>query len=83
MPDQQSAQYFLAEHKGKVLTITDQKVSRYIPEAGGRQKIDTIKAISYGKLTVAAWWKQVRAGSTVAQLREKYDKLIEESTVHP
>ena len=83
MPDQQSAQYFLAEHKGKPLVITDQIVSRYIPEAGGRQKIDTMKAIRYRKLTLAAWWKPVRATSTMAQLREKYDKLIEESTVHP
>ena len=38
MPDQRSAQYFLAEQKGKPLVITDRIVNRYIPEAGHRTK---------------------------------------------
>jgi hypothetical protein len=82
-PDQQSMLYFLVEHKGKPLVITDQIVSRYIPENSGRMKIDTVKSVRYGQLTVADWWKQVRAKSTMAQLKEKYDKLIEGYTVTP
>jgi hypothetical protein len=82
-PDQQSMLYFLVEHKGKPLVITDQIVSRYIPENSGRMKIDTVKSVRYGQLTVADWWKQVKAKGTLAQLKEKYEKLMEEYTVTP
>jgi hypothetical protein len=63
--------------------ITDQVVSRYVPENGGRMKIDTVKAMRYGKLTSTAWWKEVRAKSSVAELKKKYDNLIDEYTVNP
>ena len=46
-------------------------------------KIDTVKAMRYGKLTSTAWWKEVRAKSSVAELKKKYDNLIDEYTVNP
>lgn len=82
VPDNLSMEYFLAENKGQPVALTYQVVDTYIPEAGGTERIEAVKSARAGKLTIAAWWKQVRAKNTVAQLKKKYEKLIEEYTIH-
>ena len=50
---------FLDAHRNQPLTLQVQDVSRYIPEAAGRQEIKVISAASWGRLTAAAWWRSL------------------------
>ena len=47
---------FLDAHRGQPLTLQVQDVSRYIPEAGGRQEIKVIAGARIGRTSAAAWW---------------------------
>ena len=50
---------FLDAHRGQPLTLQVQDVSRYIPEAGGRQEIKVIAAARMGRTSAAAWWRSL------------------------
>ena len=76
-------QYFLALHKSEPLTLTYQIVDTYIPEAGGMEKIERLISAKAGNLTYPVWWKAVRAKSSMAQLENKYDPLVQKSTLKP
>jgi len=75
-------EYFLVLHKNEPLELTYQVVDTYIPEAGGMQTIERLTAVKAGKQTYAAWWKDIRTKFTMAQLRKKYDPLVEKSIIH-
>jgi hypothetical protein len=75
--------YFLALHKGEPLVITYQIVDSYIPEAGGRQRIERISGARAGRETSAAWWRRVRARSSVEQLDRKYGGMVEKLRLNP
>lgn len=75
--------YFLALHKGEPLVITYQIVDSYIPEAGGRQRIERISGVRAGGETYAAWWRKVRARNSISQLDKKYGKLVEQLRLNP
>jgi hypothetical protein len=71
VPDTLSVKYFLAEHKGQSIQLTYQIVDSYIPEAAGIERIEAVKSAKFGALTVTAWWKQISAKNTLAQLKRK------------
>lgn len=79
----ESVPYFLVAHKGQTLTLTYQVVDSYIEEAGGVQTIERLVSIKAGTLTDAAWWKKERAGSSVSNLRKKYDAMVEQARLNP
>jgi hypothetical protein len=76
-------EYFLVLHKNEPLTLVYQLVDTYIPEAGGTETIKRLISAKTGNLTYAVWWKGIRNRFTMAQLREKYDALVQESTIEP
>lgn len=75
--------YFLALHKDEPLVITYQIVDSYIPEAGGRQRIERISGVRAGTDTSAAWWRKMRAKSSVEQLDKKYGGMVEKLRLNP
>jgi hypothetical protein len=75
--------YFLALHKDEPLVITYQVVDSYIPEAGGRQRIERISGVRAGGETSAAWWRKARAKNSVSQLEKKYGGLVEQLRLNP
>jgi hypothetical protein len=75
--------YFLALHKGEPLVITYQVVDSYIPEAGGKMRIERISAARAGKETSAGWWKKTRAKYSVSQIEKKYGGLVEKYRLNP
>jgi hypothetical protein len=76
-------EYFLVLHKNEPLTLTYQIVDTYIPEAGGMETIKRLISAKAANLTYAVWWKNIRTRFRMAQLQEKYDPLVQESTVEP
>ena len=48
---------FLDAHRNQPLTLQVQDISRYIPEAGGRQEIKVIAGARLGRTSAAAWWR--------------------------
>lgn len=48
---------FLDAHRNQPLTLQVQDVSRYVPEAGGRQEIKVIAGARLGRTSAAAWWR--------------------------
>lgn len=76
-------EYFLALHKNQPLELTYQVVDTYIPEAGGMETIKRLISAKAGNLTYAVWWTDMRNRFTMAQLREKYDALVQKSTIEP
>ena len=76
-------EYFLVMHKGEPLALTYQIVDTYIPEAGGMETIKRLISAKAGNLTYAVWWKSIRTKFSMARLREKYDPLVQESTIEP
>lgn len=75
--------YFLALHKDEPLNITYQVVDSYIPEAGGKMRIERISAAQAGKETSTAWWRKARANNSMGQLEKKYGGLIEQLRLNP
>jgi hypothetical protein len=75
--------YFLALHKDEPLVITYQIVDSYIPEAGGRQRIERISGVRAGRETSAAWWRKARARNSVEQLDKKYGAMVEKLRLNP
>ncbi|MDX6693979.1 MAG: hypothetical protein QOF02_1582 [Blastocatellia bacterium] len=75
--------YFLALHKGEPLTLTYQVVDSYIEQAGGVQRINRLSGARAGKLTHAAWWKNMRAKHSFAQLDKMYGSLTEKYRLNP
>jgi hypothetical protein len=75
--------YFLALHKGEPMVITYQIVDSYIPEAGGKMKIERISAARAGTETSATWWKKTRAKYSVNQIEKKYGGLVEKYRLNP
>jgi hypothetical protein len=75
--------YFLALHKGEPLTLTYQVVDSYIEEAGGVQRIERLSGARAGRLTYAAWWKNMRAKHSFAQLDKMYGSLTEKYRLNP
>ena len=76
-------QYFLLLRKDEPLELTYQVVDTYIPEAGDMETIKRLIAAKASGQTYAAWWKDIRTKFTMAQLRRKYDPLVEASTIEP
>jgi hypothetical protein len=76
-------QYFLLLRKDEPLELTYQVVDTYIPEAGDMETIKRLVAAKASGQTYAAWWKDIRTKFTMAQLRRKYDPLVEASTIEP
>jgi hypothetical protein len=76
-------EYFLVLHKNEPLVLTYQIVDTYIPEAGGMERIKRLVTAKAGNLTYSVWWKTIRTNFTMAQLGEKYDSLVQESTIEP
>jgi len=74
-------EHFLVLHKGEPLALTYQIVDTYIPEAGGMQTIERLTSATAGNLTFEVWWKKIRTKFTLAQIAEKYDSLVEKSTI--
>ncbi|MCW5942040.1 MAG: hypothetical protein KIS66_07395 [Fimbriimonadaceae bacterium] len=68
--------YFLAAHVNKPLKLTVNKVSSFFEEAGERMEVERIDGASYGKLSVAAWWKAERKKASEKKLIDKYEKAI-------
>lgn len=68
--------FFMAIHANKPLVITYQVVDSYIPEAGGRERIDRVKSAKFGKLDSTTWWKSELKKSTFDKLSDKYWPLI-------
>lgn len=68
--------YFLAAHANKALNLTVKKVSSFFEEAGERMEVERIDGATYGKLTVAAWWKAERKKASEKALIDKYEKVI-------
>ena len=79
----QGADYFMALHKDEQLVITYQIVDSYIPEAGGKTRIERIKSVRAGKLTSDAWWKKLRAKNSFDQLDKRYGPLVEKLRLNP
>lgn len=75
--------YFLALHKDEPLVITYQVVDSYIPESGGRMRIERISGARAGRETSAAWWRRVRARNSVEQLDKKYGAMVEKLRLNP
>lgn len=75
--------YFLAVHKDQSMVLTYQIVDSYIPEAGGTQRIERLSGARAGKLTYAAWWRQMRAKHSLAQLDKMYGKEVEKLKLNP
>lgn len=75
--------YFLALHKDEQMVLTYQIVDSYIPEAGGRQRIERLSGARAGRLTYAAWWRQMRAKHSLAQLDRMYGKAVEQLRLNP
>lgn len=78
----ESVQYFLVAHKNQLLTLTYQIVETFIPEAGGKQTIERLVAVKAGSTTDKAWWKQQQAKSSLSELRQKYEALVQQSTLN-
>lgn len=75
--------YFLALHKGESLVLTYQIVDAYIPEAGGKMRIERLSGAKAGTLTSAAWWKQMRAKHSIEQLDKMYADNVEKLRLNP
>lgn len=75
--------YFLALHKGEQLVLTYQIVDAYIPEAGGKMRIERLSGAKAGTLSSAAWWKQMRAKHSVEQLDKMYADKVEKLRLNP
>lgn len=75
--------YFLALHKDEPLVLTVQVVDSYIPEAGGRQRIDRVSGARAGRLTSAAWWRKMRAQKSVDQIDALYREHVERLRLNP
>ncbi|HEY0384516.1 MAG TPA: hypothetical protein VGC64_00825, partial [Pyrinomonadaceae bacterium] len=75
--------YFLALHKGEQLSLTYQIVDSYIEEAGGVQRIERLNGARAGKLTYAAWWKQMRAKHSFDALDKMYSGMVEKLRLNP
>ena len=76
-------EYFLVLRKDEPLTLTYQVVDTYIPEVGDTETIKRLIAAKASGQTYAAWWKDMRTKFTMAQLKTKYDPLVEAATIEP
>ena len=74
-------EYFLAMHKGKLLTLTYHVVDTFIPEAGGVETIERLVSAKVGNESDQNWWKRVSKTSNVESLRKKYDAHVEKATI--
>lgn len=60
---------FLDAHRNEPLTLQVQHLSRYVPEADGRQEIAVITDARAGSLTAAGWWRSLSQSQRIAARR--------------
>lgn len=73
--------FFLASNRNKNGSFTYQIVNCYIEEAGGREDIERLTKVTFGKLSSTTWWRSLKKKMSLDAINKKYEPLVNKADI--